>query len=240
MYQKKTLTFSFLKSFLVMSLFIFSHSSNAYYLDLGIGAGGKSLGGNQDYTGAALLSSEVSLGHKFEKWDISLDGLFQISRQSDFTYSYDNNTFTDDYTWAQWHIGPTFKYHMKRGDGKGTWAPFLGLHYTQADLDNSANLRSPTTGYDEDGDHELWGYGAKVGVQFTSPSNSSVIENVNYKFFVTHTRFRNMQGSYFNNNGEIAGFDGDPTDDLTDTTVNFMVSFSFGDKILQKIKNKIN
>ncbi len=224
--------------FLLMTLFTFSHSSNAFYLDLGMGLGARSLGGNQNYKEAPHLAAELSLGKKFEKWDFSLDTLFQASRQKDFTYNYNDQTFTDDYNWMQFHIGPTIKYHIKKANG-GSWAPFLGAHYLSTDLSNSGDFVDPATNYREDSDHELWGYGAKLGVEFNSPSQSEYLEAIKYKFFATHNIYRNMQGDFLNN-GALAKFNGDPSDDLTETTLNFTVSFSLGDKLLQKVKNKIN
>jgi hypothetical protein len=225
--------------FLLMTLFIFSHSSNAFYLDLGLGLGARALDGNQNYSEAPHLAAELSLGKKYDKWDFSLDSLFQASRQKDFIYNYNDQTFTDDYNWLQWQIGPTVKYHVKRSEGKGSWAPFLGVHYTNANLSTSGELVNPANNYDEDVSHNLWGYGAKFGVEISSPSQGKYLEAVKYKFFATHNIYRNMQGDFLSN-GVITEFNGDPSDDLTETTLNFTISFSLGDKLFQKVKSKIN
>lgn len=213
---------------------------NSYsYVDIGIGVGARSLMGDRNYKEAPTALAELAVGHRGESWDFSVEGQLSVNRQKDFAFSYDGTNQQDDFNWLQFQIGPTIKFHVQGDDPKSSWAPFIGVHYARAGLSNSSNLRDLTTGDRKDYEHELWGYGGKLGVQWTRKSDSTFLESINYKVFATYTKYRGMEGDYQNGN-RISEYDGDPSDNLSDTSINFLVSFSYGDKVFQKLKNKLS
>lgn len=210
------------------------------YVDLSGGVFHKQPKGDSgSYKGRQSLASEVSLGHKWDKWDFSIDGLYSIGRQKDFEFTYGAGTIKDDYNWHNISIGPTLKYHIEAKSGDWSWAPFLGVFYNHTNFDNSSKLRDSNTGEMEDNSHEAWGYGGKLGVQFkTHAKDSSWLESVSYKIFGSYTKYRESEGDY-NNGNSLAEYKGDTPDNLIDYSVGVMVGLSLGDKLYTKTKSAL-
>lgn len=210
------------------------------YVDLSGGLSHSQLKGDSgSYKGRQSLASEVSLGHKWENWDLSIDGLYSIGRQKDFEFTYGAGTIKDDFNWHTVSIGPTIKYHIEAKSGNWSWAPFLGVFYNHTSLDNSSKLRDSNTGEMEDNSHEAWGYGGKLGVQFKQfTPESSWLESVNYRIFGSYTKFRETEGDFISN-GSVAEYKGDTPDNLYDYMIGFTVGIEIGDKLFSKAKRSI-
>ena len=68
--------------------------------------------------------------------------------------------------------------------------------------------------------------------------NSSWLESINYKVFASYTKYRGTDADY-QSAGRILEYEGDTPDNLKDYSLGFLVSFSFGDKVFSKTKDKI-
>jgi len=223
----------------LLTLMSFSAYGSAY-LELGGGVQHRMLDGdNGNYKSNQSLATEASIGYRFENFDLALDGLYTYGRQKDFSYNYAGVTSNDEFNWHSVSVGPTLKYHIKSQSGTWAWAPFAGVFYNHTSLDNSGKLTDSTTGLKEDNSHKAWGYGGKLGVQFTQfKPESKILESVNYKIYGSYTKYRGTEGNYIIG-GALREYDGDTPDNLTDVSVGFLVSFSFGDKLYQKAKTKL-
>ena len=211
------------------------------YLELSAGGSfAKTEGDQLSYENRKSLMTEVSLGHQWQAWDLSLDGSYSIGRQKNFIIPYDNNQIQDDFNVHRFNIGPTIKYHIKGDDSNWSWAPFLGLYVNHTNVENSSELSGENIVKDKDNSHELFGYGAKLGVVFKQYTpESKYIESINYRIFSSYTDYSDVEGSYVSGS-EVKEYDGNIFDSLKDYSVGFSIGVSFGDKIIRKGKEALN
>lgn len=225
---------------LLMILLASSSTWANYYVDVSGGVLHRELSGSSNsYKSGQGFNSELSIGHKWKSWDFGIDGNYGINRQKDYNVTYDSTALQDDYNWQSVSIGPTVKYHIESKSGNWAWAPFIGLHYSAASLNNSHELQDGVTGKTEDSEHEMWGYGGKFGVQFkTFKPNSSWLEAISYKVYGSYTRYRGSEASY-QAGASIRKFDGDTPDNQRDYTIGLLVGISFGDKVYSTAKRAL-
>ena len=211
------------------------------YFDLSGGVLHNQLKGDSgSYKASQSFASEVSIGNRWEKWDLSLDGLYSIARQKELSFSYGKSQVKDDFNWHSISVGPTLKYHIQSESGNWSWAPFVGVFYNHTSFDNSSEFRDSTTGHEEDNSHEAWGYGAKLGVHFkTYTKDSSWLESVNYKLFGSYTKYRKSEADYLNSTSNISEYKGDTPDNLHNYSVGVMVGLTIGDKLYKKTKSAL-
>lgn len=226
------------KKILVLSLMVPIHVAQAgLYLDTSIGGSFRMLDGeSKSYKSSPAAQGQLALGAKGERWDFSIDGTVFASRQKEMEFSYEGQTLKDDFNRIGFHIGPTVKYHIPSGASGASWAPFLGLHYASDSFLNSKDLRDETRNRNVDNDHELWGYGGKIGVQYLpAKRENSYLDAIHYQFYAAYTRYRGLEADY-KNGPDVFEYDSDESDKLSDLSVGILIGMRFGDNLWQKGK----
>lgn len=210
------------------------------YVDFSAGGLYRQLeGDSRNYEAAPSFATEISIGYKWENWDLAIDTNYSIARQKDFAFSYGSVELKDDFNWHSLSAGPTLKYHINSQSGSWSWAPFVGAHFNVTALDNSKKLTDQTTGEKEDFGQETWGYGGKLGVEFKNYTpKSQWLEAVNYKIYASYTKYRETEGDY-SDGSRLVEYNGDTPDNLYDYSAGVLVGFSLGDKLFKKTKSLI-
>ena len=211
------------------------------YVDLSGGLMHRDFGGDvNSYKSQQSLLAGGAIGYKWKNFDFAIDGLYSIGRQKGLGFNLgDASIDRDDYTWHSIDVGPTLKYHMKMKSSNWTYAPFVGVFYNHSIATNSAKLRDSVTNEVEDLENVLWGYGAKIGVEYQKATPESTwMESINYKFFAAYTRYIGLETEYLDG-GSITKYNGDVPDKLMDYSVGFTVGISLGEKLFKKTKNTL-
>ncbi len=229
---------------MILFSFLLASAHAGFYLDLSGGVLHRELNGDTgNYKSSQSFGSEFSVGHIWKNWDFALEGTYTIGRQKNLSQTFGGTTITDDYNWQGFFVGPTLKYHVLSSSGNWSWAPFAGVYYNNSSFDNSADFRVTNTTYDStyDNDQEMWGYGAKLGVQFKQfMKNSSWLDAVTYKVFGSYTRHRETEVDYINGSNVLTTYNDNTPDRLNDLSIGLLVGMSFGEKTFSKVKSLFN
>jgi hypothetical protein len=227
---------------LFMALLVFSfNAQGTLFFDLSLGGVYKDLKGDSNSYNATLgPMAEASVGLKGERWDFKLEGSYSYGRQKDLTLNYDSVLIRDDFNWHNMTLGPTLNYRFASTEKGTLYSSFGGLFVNYASFTNRIDLRDEFSNRSEDADHDMLGYGVKLGLMMSKPTREgSWIDSINYKVYGAYTKHQSIEGDYFFD-GRVRDYKGNTPDNLSDISIGFLVGFSIGENIWNKAKSMVS
>lgn len=217
-----------------------SFSQASVFVDLSLGAALRDMQGDKEsYKNNISLNGSGAVGLRGERFSIAAELSALIGRQKKMKFNYGEATINDDFNWFTVNVGPTLKYHMTSSESSWEKSPFIGLFYSYSEFTNNKDFTDPLTGRESDLEHDIWGYGAKVGMQFSKTRpETSFLDSINYNIYLAYTKHRRVDGDYVFED-KLKEYDAENSDNLQDYTLGLTVGFTFGDHIWTKTKSAL-